>query len=455
MKLHVIFIVHNQFELMKNGLDMLRVWAGINQDDVVIVDNASEDGLQQWLYEQKNLNYIVCENEMEGYAVILNTVIREFQITGDILVLSPNFIVLPNTIEQMQRVLYSQERVGAVSAATIPYGSEHGKEYLTAVDYAQNTPVGSSVSIGKLGLEPGAVMIKSTMREEVGEFDLRLILPQSCMMDFMFRGIIKGYQLLECQEVFLFQSGVSGIEYLQKFGDEVDRDVLKEKWDMNYFNDRPNENLISCIQKDKEEDFNILEVGCDCGVNLLEVKNRFPNVKLYGLELNDHAAEIASCIAEVKVGNIEDRELQYEDVKFDYIIFGDVLEHLRDPAATVRYCRLFLNDNGRIIASIPNLMHYSVMRGLIDGYFTYKDTGLLDRTHIHFFTYNEIIRMFDEEGYEIENIYSVVSPQEVTREDSDFIVNLVNMSRGAEGFMFHTFQYIVSAKKKGENIKDV
>ncbi len=100
-------------------------------------------------------------------------------------------------------------------------------------------------------------------------------------------------------------------------------------------------------------------------------------------------------------------------------------------------------------------MHYSVMRGLIDGYFTYKDTGLLDRTHIHFFTYNEIIRMFDEEGYEIENIYSVVSPQEVTREDSDFIVNLVNMSRGAEGFMFHTFQYIVSAKKKGENIKDV
>ena len=98
MKLHVIFIVHNQFELMKNGLDMLRVWAGINQDDVVIVDNASEDGLQQWLYEQKNLNYIVCENEMEGYAVILNTVIREFQITGDILVLSPNFIVLTNTI---------------------------------------------------------------------------------------------------------------------------------------------------------------------------------------------------------------------------------------------------------------------------------------------------------------------------------------------------------------------
>ena len=62
------------------------------------------------------------------------------------------------------------------------------------------------------------------------------------------------------------------------------------------------------------------------------------------------------------------------------MVFGDVLEHLKDPERILRECASVLKSDGEILACIPNLMHYSVLHGLLHGNFTYMDTGLLDRT---------------------------------------------------------------------------
>lgn len=107
-----------------------------------------------------------------------------------------------------------------------------------------------------------------------------------------------------------------------------------------------------------------------------------------------------------------------------------------------------LKKDGRIIACIPNLMHYSVMKDLINGNFTYSDMGLLDRTHIHFFTYNEIIRLFKDAGYEIENIASVGGIEH--ERDKELVKSLLSISSGAEEHMFTTFQYLVSVVKNGK-----
>ncbi len=88
-----------------------------------------------------------------------------------------------------------------------------------------------------------------------------------------------------------------------------DRQILKEKWDMNYFNAVPNAGLLSYITDPKDAPIRVLEIGCDCGANLLWVKNRYPNAELYGVEINPSAAEIANCIAKVTVGNIEERQM--------------------------------------------------------------------------------------------------------------------------------------------------
>ena len=80
---------------------------------------------------------------------------------------------------------------------------------------------------------------------------------------------------------------------------------------------------------------------------------------------------------------------------FDYIIFADVLEHLQDPILVLEKAVLLLKDDGCILISVPNIAHSAVIINLINNKFEYKNTGLLDKTHIKFFTYSSLMEMLD------------------------------------------------------------
>ena len=98
-----------------------------------------------------------------------------------------------------------------------------------------------------------------------------------------------------------------------------------------------------------------------------------------------------------------------------------------------------------MLASIPNLMHISVMEEILRGDFTYRESGLLDKTHIHFFTYNEMLRMFLKAGYETEKI--VVNTYPMSERQKQLTDGLLALDARAERFMYETFQYIVRAKR--------
>ena len=148
----------------------------------------------------------------------------------------------------------------------------------------------------------------------------------------------------------------------------------------------------------------------------------------------------------MKVGNIEDGALDYPKEMFDYIIFGDVLEHLKKPLDVIRYCRQFLKKKGYILANIPNLMHISVMAELLKGNFTYTETGLLDNTHIHLFTYNEIVKMFQEGQYKIESVKMTNMP--MNEEEKELIDKLLSLQKESDRFMYEAFQFQVRAQKQ-------
>ncbi len=84
---------------------------------------------------------------------------------------------------------------------------------------------------------------------------------------------------------------------------------------------------------------------------------------------------------------------------YDAIIFGDVLEHLAHPERALAYAHNVLADDGRIIASLPNVAHYSVRAMLLSGRFEYADHGILDRTHLRFFTRRELVSLFEQSGF--------------------------------------------------------
>lgn len=148
----------------------------------------------------------------------------------------------------------------------------------------------------------------------------------------------------------------------------------------------------------------ILDVGCSTGILGEQIRNRNA-AEVIGIEINREMAQIAQKkIDKVITENIEEIKLNdYFSYKyFDCIIFADVLEHLKDPWKVLKEVVNFLSSEGIIIASIPNVRHFSTIISLcLNGYWPYKDRGIHDKNHLRFFTFKNIKEMFYIPGLEI------------------------------------------------------
>lgn len=152
-----------------------------------------------------------------------------------------------------------------------------------------------------------------------------------------------------------------------------------------------------------------LDVGCGEGLFSLELKNKFAT-EVWGVEISKNSYELAkNKLDKVLFGKIEDVINLIPDNYFDCIIFNDSLEHLVDPFAILTKIKNKLKkNNSYIVSSIPNIRNFYVLQELlIDKNFEYKDSGILDRTHLRFFTKKSIIKMFKELNYEIVSIKGI------------------------------------------------
>ena len=129
------------------------------------------------------------------------------------------------------------------------------------------------------------------------------------------------------------------------------------------------------------------------------------------MELVPEAADLArNRLDEVHVGDVEKIDLPFGTAAFDCVVCGDVIEHLREPGRFLARVRDWLDPDGRIVASLPNVRHYSVVTALLEGNWTYESAGLLDETHLSFFTRRDIIDLFERAGFRIEDLRIVPGP---------------------------------------------
>jgi len=204
----------------------------------------------------------------------------------------------------------------------------------------------------------------------------------------------------------------------------------------------------------------VLELGCGSGATGALIRQRFTDTRYVGIELDPGAAAIARRrLDRVVVANIEQIDLgEYglEMESFDWIICGDVLEHLYDPWRVLRLLRDYLKPEGRFLASIPNTQNIWVILHLLDGNWTYMERGLLDATHIRFFTLREIYKLFSGTGYEIIGTTCVLQRRvedEEWPQDLDFGQFVLKDVSMEEAKCLYTFQYLVTARNK-ESRKD-
>lgn len=146
----------------------------------------------------------------------------------------------------------------------------------------------------------------------------------------------------------------------------------------------------------------ILDVGCGVG-NFGEYIKSQRDAEVWGVEADNSAAEIASQkLDKVYSGNFG-TNLGLPERGFDCVVFNDVLEHMIDPYAALVLARHLLLPGGKVVASIPNVRYFGNMWLLVaHKSWRYEDAGILDRTHLRFFTEKSIKEMFEDQGYNIE-----------------------------------------------------
>ena len=450
----IVILSYNQLAYTKLCIESIKKFTPQDSYEIIVVDNNSTDGSVDWLKTQSDFR-VIYNDENKGFPAGCN---QGIQISKgeNILLLNNDTIVTPNWLNNMQKALYSKAQVGGVGAVSnscsnyqqIDCNYNSIEEML---DFAAKYNISNS-ELWKLKskLIGFCFLIKRDVFANVGLLDERFSPGNFEDDDFSYRMICNGYSLLLCQDTFIHHFGsVSFKQNSASFVNVYMENSLKfkEKWgfDAGYSSFvRPE--IINLVTDDINKKINVLDVGCGIGATLLEIKNKYKNATLYGIEISPYSGRVAQNICNCIIGNIENEVLSYEENFFDYIILGDVLEHLVDPWKIIYDLKKYLKQDGYIIASIPNIMHISVLRKLLNGSFSYTESGILDKTHLRFFTLAETQNLFNSNEYDIESTKASVVP--IDKNDEEFVDTLCKMYGEEFKQQYTAYQYIVKAKPK-------
>ncbi|TFE24965.1 bifunctional glycosyltransferase family 2 protein/class I SAM-dependent methyltransferase [Cohnella luojiensis] len=454
MKTSIILLTYNGLSFTRKCIDSIRTNTPPNDYEIIVVDNGSTDGTVEWLRAQSDLQ-VIYNKDNAGFPKGCNQGMALAK--GDnLLLLNNDTIVTPRWLGQLLSCLYSDDWIGGVGPVTnaAAYYSALQVPYQTLEDMIpfaeQYNRTDPSKWEERLKLVGFCLLIKREVYEAVGDLDERFSPGNFEDDDYSLRIRQAGYRLMLSTDTFIHHEGSASFrEDPQSFYALMQTNSRKfaQKWGFSPdYSLGIRHDILQCLEEPEAEPIRVLEVGCACGATLLELKNWYPNAELHGIELNPHAAAIASRFANVRSENIESIDIELPHEYFDYIIFADVLEHLVEPWNVLRTVMPYLKENGKVLASIPNVAHYSVIRDLLKGYWTYTDKGLLDVTHLRFFTREGIGRLFFGTGFQaLQFRVNILQPSREDEEWMDAMERLVGNDMKEE---WKVYQYIVKAYKK-------
>ena len=450
----IVILSYNVKDLCICCIDSIRRNNPKSAYEIVVVDNASTDGIREWLQQQNDIT-LICNEENMGFPAGCNQGIEASQAENDIFLLNNDTMLLPNSLFWLRMALYEDDQTGATGSITNFAGNgqmvtrdfaslDELKEYGTSVNMPDKNALEK-----KIWLVGFALLLKRKALDEIGLLDTRFFPGSYEDNDIGVRLRYAGWKVYLCHNSFIIHFG-NGAGNNRALWDEVgmgNKLKFREKWgfDIDYYTYARTE-LMELIKRGTNDSIRILEVGCGSGATLNKIQYFFPNAEVRGIELEENAAKLATNQIDVIQGNIETMQLPYEEKYFDYIIFGDVLEHLYDPETVLKKLKSYLRAGGQFLCSIPNVMHTSVILQLLKGEFQYQDAGILDRTHIRFFTWVSILGMLERCGLELTDENFVVVKDELTEEDEELLQAIYNLPYIAQKEEFQVYQYILSAR---------
>jgi 2-polyprenyl-3-methyl-5-hydroxy-6-metoxy-1,4-benzoquinol methylase len=168
---------------------------------------------------------------------------------------------------------------------------------------------------------------------------------------------------------------------------------------LKYVVEEENRALVESIGRPRR----VLDVGCGVGLNGAAAKRK--GARVTGIEIVRHTSERARKVLDevlaIDITSDASVKAGLEGKTFDLMLFGDVLEHVPDPGAVLGRLLPYLEPEGRVIASLPNVAAWTVRLGLLGGHFDYEQSGILDNTHLRFFTRDSARHLLEAAGLEV------------------------------------------------------
>ena len=178
---------------------------------------------------------------------------------------------------------------------------------------------------------------------------------------------------------------------------------------LHRYGDMDGQARIDLVARIPEGSRCVLDVGCSRAATARALRQAGVD-RVVGIEPDPaDAAEAARVCDQLLARPLEEVTAEFNG-QFDAVLFGDVLEHLPDPAAALARVRPWLSARGAVIASVPNLGHWSVVADLLEGRFDYIPYSILSGTHIRFFTRQTLVDLFEASGYSAPTIETVTFP---------------------------------------------
>ncbi|WP_075721658.1 methyltransferase [Roseburia sp. 499] len=457
-KVSIVILSYNACDMMKNCIKSIRRNNPVSAYELVVIDNASTDGVVEWLKEQEDI-VLQCNEENVGFPKGCNQGIALAEKANDIMLLNNDTIVTENALFWL-RMAVCEPKIGAagsISNMAEKLSSEGtGREKRSLEEQLKQARTNNILmkhpyEIGMF-LRGYAVLLERVALEKTGYLDEVFSPGNYEDADICLRMIQAGYHLAMCYNSFIFHYGSVSFNqkrewylniysrnhyiYTQKYGFDVDY-YAKQRLD-----------LIKYLPENENESFRVLDIGCGCGNTLFRIKGLYPNAEIIGVEKERKAVLIGEKIAPIYCIDVEEQEIPFETQSFDYIIMGNVLEQLREPKKVLNRVKDYLKPGGKLITSVYNFANVKNLCGLLRGSYNYTDqSGIWDRKNKQCFAGAKLLQMFRECNLKIQDIESMGNP--LTTEEEGFLVSVEGMEwcEEEEG-MLRTDNYIIIANKE-------
>jgi 2-polyprenyl-3-methyl-5-hydroxy-6-metoxy-1,4-benzoquinol methylase len=187
---------------------------------------------------------------------------------------------------------------------------------------------------------------------------------------------------------------------------EYPKFAIVEKYVYKTSHDASHQRLLALLDKDRRR---VLDVGCGAGY-LAEALAVRGNV-VVGVDAR-RAPGVAGRVAEFIQVDLDRDPIPWSGPPFHFVVLADVIEHLREPDRLLARCRELLADDGALLVSVPNVAHWSVRLALLAGRFPYAARGILDRSHLRFFTLASIRTEISRAGFVVDRMETTTPPLE-------------------------------------------